>query len=96
MYLKQWLWQTILFAKMTLLILNPARASNLGASNDTTASNERPICGNVPYGQPRLDSCERAMEAIPDTTARILTFGIRPRAHLVSVVVPYRFMSRES
>lgn len=92
MYLKDWLWPTVLFSKVALLALNPAQALSPGASNDTTASNKEPDC-DISFGRPLLDSCTSAMEAIPDTTARVLIFGLRPKAHPVSVVVPYRVMS---
>ena len=96
MYLKDWLWQAILFPKVAFLVLNPAHALSSGASNDTIASNDALRCDDSTFGRPLPDSCTEAMEAIPDTTARVRVFGIRPKAHLVTDVVPYRLMSSES
>ena len=96
MYLTDRLWLTSLFAKVALLALNPVDGLSLRAPNDTTASNDAPNCDSFSFGRPLLDSCRRAMEAIPDSTARVLTFGIRPQTRFISATVPYRVMGRES
>ncbi len=107
---KGWVWLSLFACGASSLVLNsgiPLNASpSLSAgslspsstvlSDITALGLDDPYCTEDPYGHPALASCRRAVDKIPDDTARFLFFSRRPPTPITSMTLPYRFVSRKS
>lgn len=80
-----WLWRLLLCYCIPIHALTISQPANIG--NDI-------YCDAHRYGYPSLESCQQALQNIPDTHHSI-TFGTRPLTPAIQVTLPYRFISRK-